>query len=88
MNIRRKEAESKELNDILTEINTKYGLTEGNNLVAREMTRIYNKLFNRSIILAVKKEAALRVLYGQEDRNDVFGGIKIESIYDKKYNFN
>lgn len=88
MNIRRREAESKELNDILTEINTKYGLTEGNNLVAREMTRIYNKLFNRSIILAVKKEAALRVLYGQEDRNDVFGGIKIESIYDKKYNFN
>lgn len=88
MNIRRREAESKELNDILTEINTKYGLTEGNSLVAREMTRIYNKLFNRSIILAVKKEAALRVLYGQEDRNDVFGGIKIESIYDKKYNFN
>lgn len=88
MNIRRKEAESKGLNDILTEINTKYGLTEGNNLVAREMTRIYNKLFNRSIILVVKKEAALRVLYGQEDRNDVFGGIKIESIYDKKYNFN
>lgn len=88
MNIRRREAESKELNDILTEINTKYGLTEGNNLVAREMTRIYNKLFNRNIILAVKKEAALRVLYGQEDRNDIFGGIKIESIYDKKYNFN
>lgn len=88
MNIRRREAESKELNDILTEINTKYGLTEGNNLVAREMTRIYNKLFNRNIILAVKKEAALRVLYGQEDRNDVFGGIKIENIYDKKYNFN
>lgn len=88
MNIRRKEAESKGLNDILTEINTKYGLTEGNNLVAREMTRIYNKLFNRSIILVVKKEAALRVLYGQEDRNDVFGEIKIESIHDKKYNFN
>lgn len=88
MNIRRKEAENKNLNEILAEVNNKFGLTTGNDLVAREMTRIYNKLFNKHIILAVKKEAALRVLYGQKDRHNIFEGIKIESIYDKINNSN
>mgnify|MGYP000366190353 CR=1 FL=1 len=68
MNESRSESEKKTLKELLIEINNRHGMTDGNSYVAREMVRIYNKLFKRSIILAVKKEAALRVLHGQEGR--------------------
>nr|DAD65804.1 MAG TPA: hypothetical protein [CrAss-like virus sp. ctt4r3] len=75
MNESRHESEKKNLNELLDEINSKHGLTNGNSYVAREMVRIYNKMFKREIILAVKKEAALRVLHGQADRGNPFIGI-------------
>lgn len=64
----RSEIEKLELNDILKIINEQHGLTKGNSLVSREMTRIYNKAFHRDLQLEVKKEAAIRVLCGQNDR--------------------
>ena len=64
----RSEIEKLELNDILKIINEQHGLTKGNSLVSREMTRIYNKAFHKDIQLAVKKEAAIRVLCGQNGR--------------------
>lgn len=75
MNENRSESEKKTLKELLIEINNRHGMTDGNSYVAREMVRIYNKLFKRSIILAVKKEAALRVLHGQADRGNPFIGI-------------
>ena len=75
MNESRSESEKKTLKELLIEINNRHGMTDGNSYVAREMVRIYNKLFKRSIILAVKKEAALRVLHGQADRGNPFIGI-------------
>lgn len=76
MNNLRKRNENRSLHSLLEEINAKYGLTNGNSYVSREMVRIYNKAFKREIILEVKKEAALRVLYGQHDRNVIFNTIK------------
>ncbi len=64
----RSEIEKLELNDILKIINEQHGLTKGNSLVSREMSRIYNKYFSREAVLSVKKEAAIRVLCGQKDR--------------------
>lgn len=64
----RSEFEKLELNDILKIINEQHGLTKGNSLVSREMTRIYNKAFHKDLQLAVKKEAAIRVLCGQNGR--------------------
>lgn len=64
----RSEVEKLELNDILKIINEQHGLTKGNSLVSREMSRIYNKYFPRELVLEVKKEAAIRVLCGQKDR--------------------
>lgn len=75
MNVQRKENEDRMLNQLLNDINTKHGSTQGNSLVAREMVRIYNKLFKREVILIIKKEAALRVLYGQQDRRNPFDSI-------------
>ena len=79
MNESRSESEKKTLKELLIEINH-HGMTDGNSYVAREMVRIYNKLFKRSIILAVKKEAALRVLHGQEGRQNVFANFPEEII--------
>ena len=56
----REECEKLELTDILKNINDKHGLTKGNSLVAREMTRIYNKICPADLIMKVKKEAALK----------------------------
>lgn len=64
----RSDVENLELKDILKTINSRHGLTKGNSLVAREMTRIYNKYFERDDIMRVKKEAAIRVLCGQKGR--------------------
>ena len=64
----REECEKLELTDILKNINDKHGLTKGNSLVAREMTRIYNKICPADLIMKVKKEAAIRVLCGQHGR--------------------
>lgn len=75
----RTDIENQPLNDILKEINSKYGLTKGNSLVAREMTRIYNKVFPVDLIMKVKKEAAIRVLCGQHDRIDPLKNIFIGS---------
>jgi hypothetical protein len=66
----RRELEDKDLNDVLKIVNDKHGLTKGNSLVAREMCRIYNTYFPLSIIKDVKKEAAIRVLCGQQDRKN------------------
>ena len=74
----REELQNKELNDILLTINKEHGLTVGNSLVSREMTRIYNKVFSRNVILAVKKEAAIRVLCGQNNRVNPLENIKFE----------
>ena len=79
MNESRSESEKKTLKELLIEINNRHGMTDGNSYVAREMVRIYNK-FKRSIILAVKKEAALRVLHGQEGRQNVFVNFPEEII--------
>lgn len=79
MNVQRKENEERTLNQLLTDINIKHGSTKGNSLVAREMVRIYNKLFKREIILIIKREAALRVLCGQEDRRNPFDSIDFDS---------
>lgn len=79
MNVQRKENEERMLNQLLNDINTKHGSTQGNSLVAREMVRIYNKLFKREVILIIKKEAALRVLYGQQDRRNPFDSINFNS---------
>lgn len=68
--MQRVDLENKSLNEILNIINVKYGLTKANSLVAREMTRIYNKCYSRDVILSVKKEAAIRVLTGQSDNKD------------------
>lgn len=70
--MKRSEIEDKSLKELLELGNAKHGQYESNSLVAREMSRIYNKLFNRSIIMAVKKEAILRVLCGQTDRKNPF----------------
>lgn len=80
MNESRSESDKKTLKELLIEINNRHGMTDGNSYVAREMVRIYNKLFKRSIILAVKKEAALRVLHGQEGRQNVFANFPEEII--------
>lgn len=88
MNIQRKQNENRPLKDLLEEINNRLGLTTGNSQVAREMVRIYNKMMKHDVILQVKKEAALRVLYGQEDRCNIFENITNCNKNDQKYNFN
>lgn len=75
----REDIKDKPLNDILKEINEKYGLTKGNSLVAREMTRIYNKVFPVDLVLDVKREAAIRVLCGQKDRVNPLKNVYIGS---------
>lgn len=77
MNLKRQELKNKELNDLLEIVNNRYGLTNGNSLISREMIRIYNKLFTLDIILYIKREAALRILSGQEDREFPLENYKI-----------
>lgn len=79
MSLQRNNLKDKELDDILLEINTKHGKTKGNSLIAREMVRIYNKLFSKDIILNVKKEAAIRVLCGQLDRENPLKNLDLSS---------
>ena len=47
MNESRSESEKKTLKELLIEINNRHGMTDGNSYVAREMVRIYNKLFKK-----------------------------------------
>lgn len=70
--MKREELQNKSLTELLEIGNNKHGKYECNSLVAREMSRIYNKLFNRNIIITVKREAILRVLCGQIDRENPF----------------
>lgn len=86
--MKRSEIEDKSLKELLELGNAKHGQYESNSLVAREMSRIYNKLFNRSTIMAVKKEAILRVLCGQSDRKNPFADsiVLIKSDKDGKNN--
>lgn len=79
MSLQRKNLINKELDDILIEINAKHGKTKGNSLIAREMVRIYNKLFSKDIILNVKKEAAIRVLCGQVNRENPLKNLDLSS---------
>lgn len=68
----REECEKLELTDILKIVNDKHGLTKGNSLVSREMVRIYNTQYSVNDIKIVKKEAAIRVLCGQQNRVNPF----------------
>lgn len=80
--MQRQNIEQLTLSEILAKINKKHGLTKGNSLVAREMTRIYNKHFTRKMVLTIKREAAIRVLCGLNDIKDVdiFTGINSKDI--------
>ena len=69
--MQRQNIEQLTLSEILAKINKKHGLTKGNSLVAREMTRIYNKHFTRKMVLTIKREAAIRVLCGLNDTKDI-----------------
>lgn len=84
--MKREELQNKPLNELLEIGNNKYGQYECNSLVAREMSRMYNKLFNRTVIMSVKREAILRVLCGQINRENPFADqiILIKSDKDGK----
>lgn len=81
----RKELENSSLTDLLKISNDRYGLYESNSLVAREMTRIYNKIFPRNVVVQVKKEAVLRVLTGQHERRNPFDTI-FQELHDNQNN--
>ena len=81
----REELESYSLNDLLKISNDRHGLYESNSLVAREMTRIYNKIFPRNVVIQVKKEAVLRVLIGQQERRNPFDAI-FREMHDNQKN--
>lgn len=80
----REDIENLSLDEILKIANGRYGLTKSNNLISREMVREYNKLFNRDVILALKKEAAIRVLCGQTNRKNPFANINLLSNATKR----
>lgn len=81
----RKELENSSLTDLLKISNDRYGLYKSNSLVAREMTRIYNKIFPRNVVVQVKKEAVLRVLTGQHERRNPFDTI-FQELHDNQNN--